>query len=86
MRDIWDRDEAHIAVKWDEIYQKKYMGHIASNGMGHESQLKGVCLAYEHACLEVMKLYNISINKLDKIISRHSGILNKKKPKTKKDK
>lgn len=79
MRDIWERDEEYIAVKWDEVYQKKYMEHIAGNGIGRESQVKGVGVAYEYACLEVMKLYNVTLAKLDKILNRYSRILNKKK-------
>jgi len=79
MRDIWERNEEYIAVKWDEVYQKKYMEHIAGNGMAHESQIKGVGLAYEFACLEVMKLYNVTLTKLDTILTRYSRVLNKKK-------
>lgn len=83
MHDIWENDEQIIAVKWDEIYKKKYIEHLANNGIGRESQVKAVGKAYEHACLEIIKVYNINMSKLDKILNSYSTVLNKKSPETK---
>jgi hypothetical protein len=76
MHGVHDRNDVHIGREWDTLYQKKYMEYVAQYGLKYENQVKAAAQAFRNACDIILKRFKLEFAELDKILHRHSRVIN----------